>query len=236
MKTYSECYAQLRAYCADYAGTKSAEDAKDFEIRSFIRDRRGLYTDWPEEIRAEMDTMQADEKRLHEKSERIALEAKYAKNNALIAFASEKMPIIAEVWNKYAGKAHGPKTAEKIRAEIMERAGVRFSAYIHIDWPEIRVSDLNDYAIAFEITFYGDEERILSKENKILPMNPELRPYFSGEYVEDIPAHVEKLRAKYDEARKAQAEWLKIVDEFNALTVDGVKRIGGRSKLYTSIA
>ena len=237
MKTYLESVNILRGYRAAYVAAKADEDAKDSEIRAFIREKKtGLFSDLEDAFREKLDAMTEEERKAHDEAERISLETKYAKNNALIAFASEKMPMIAEIWNKYAGKAHGPKTAEKIRAEILEKTGCRFSAYIHIDWPEITVTDANDYTMKFERTFYRDEERILSKENKILPMSPDARPYFTGKYVEDIPAHVEKLFAKYEEARKAQEEWLKIVDEFNALTVEGVKRIDSGRKMYASIA
>ena len=46
------------------------------------------------------------------------------KGNAHIALASEVIPVICEVWNKYAGKKHGPKTNEKIKNEIKEKANI----------------------------------------------------------------------------------------------------------------
>ncbi len=47
------------------------------------------------------------------------------RDNAAQAFFAESIETICAIWNKYAGKPHGEKTADKIRSEIFAAVGVR---------------------------------------------------------------------------------------------------------------
>lgn len=57
-----------------------------------------------------------------EQAEALKIENAILYDNARRAYFAEVFPVVLEVFEKYAGKAYGPKTKDKINAEIKSRA------------------------------------------------------------------------------------------------------------------
>lgn len=161
------------------------------------------------------------------------------KGNARIALAAEAIPVICEIWNKYAGKKHGPKTNEKIKSEIKEKANI----YCYLSQRIYSGSEFNispccvhGYDVTIS-TKYDAEKREYKKavgENNVIQ---EIAPddlqiiYISSEYIEDPGAVIIQLHELNKKARAIQEELEKTVHEYNALTRGAIKPINARENI-----
>ena len=166
------------------------------------------------------------------------------KGNARIALASEVMPVICEVWNKYAGKKHGPKTDEKIRKEIKEKANIYFYLSQRVySGSEFNISPCcvngwktGGYDITIS-TIYDSEckeyKKAVGVNNVIQTIAPEDLQliYISREYINDPDAVITQLYELNKKAREAQEELERITHEYNALTRGAIKRINARENI-----
>lgn len=160
---------------------------------------------------------------------------KYLKNNAKIAAFNEFLPVVLEVWNKYANKPYGEKTKQKIYDEIKDRCNCSF--YVKNGF---NITPLNEqgYSTRYDFTCntkYEDGERKpLLVENKIQPLefsDFELW-YIKSEYVENIPATIKEIRKLETEAIEKQKELDAICTNFNKLAVDGIDKIYCTDRIY----
>lgn len=166
------------------------------------------------------------------------------KGNARIALAGEAIPVICEVWNKYAGKKHGPKTNEKIMNEIKEKANIHcyLSQRIY-SGSEFNISpydenNRNIYGYDITIsTIYDSENKEYKKavgvNNVIQTIAPEDLQliYISREYISDPDAVITQLYELNKKAREAQEELERITHEYNALTRGAIKQINARENI-----
>lgn len=166
------------------------------------------------------------------------------KGNARIALAAEVIPIICEIWNKYAGKKHGPKTNEKIKDEIKEKANIYFYLSQRVySGSEFNISpcDINGRKTAgYDITIstiYNSENKEYKKavdnNNIIQTIAPEDLQliYVSREYINDPDAVITQLYELNKKAREAQEELERIAHEYNALTRGAIKQINTRENI-----
>lgn len=167
----------------------------------------------------------------HNEDLKIALEI--LKDNAANAFFVESIGTICTIWNKYAGKPHGEKTAEKIRKELFEALGVRVYIANKYDDACITCYDLGRNAPFRQLEFYASRkagENIPALvDNKVQALNPDcFRLYCCGGYVDDVPAQVEAIRAAHDKAREAEAAFSAAVSAYNNLTRGNIVRASTR--------
>lgn len=166
------------------------------------------------------------------------------KGNARIALAAEAIPVICEVWNKYAGKKHGPKTDEKIKNEIKEKANIYFYLSQRVySGSEFNISpcSVNGWKThGFDITIstiYDSENKQYKKavdnNNVIQTIAPEDLQiiYISREYINDPDAVITQLYELNKKAREAQEELERITREYNALTRGAIKQINARENI-----
>lgn len=228
MKTFSESLAILNAYRAEQNETKKlTEDLEHKRSTIFFSNPLTFWKENPA-AHAELDEIRDRLNAAYARDEETALRIKFASANAKAALWNETAPKIAAVWNKYAGKQYGEKTRAKIRNEMKEQTGADVYIGYHYSYPHINV---NMNGIYIEATDYSDEK--ILRDNKICPMNPAaLMIYDRMEYIDDIPAHVEKLRAKFDEARKAEEEFLKLCAEYNEMLSGDMNRIDTTHKVW----
>ena len=165
------------------------------------------------------------------------------KGNARVALAAEAIPVICDVWNKYAGKKHGPKTDEKIRNEIKEKAKIYFYLSQRVySGSEFNISPFHDgrSVYGYDVTIstvYDSETKEYKKavgvNNVIQPIAPEDLQiiYISREYINDPDAVITQLYELNKKAREAQEELERITHEYNALTRGGIKQINARENI-----
>lgn len=162
------------------------------------------------------------------------------KDNAAQAFFSESIGTICAIWNKYAGKPHGEKTADKIRNELFSALGVR--VWIGNKYDDAWITCYFQYgsnapfnSIEFS-SIRANGERIPALiENKIQPITPEMfRVYCCGEYVEDPEKQVRAIREAHTKAVEAEKALQAAIYEYNGLTRGNIARasIGGGIKKW----
>lgn len=168
----------------------------------------------------------------HNDDLKIALEI--LKDNAANAFFAESIDTICTIWNKYAGKPHGEKTAEKIRKELFEALGVR--VYIANKYDDVSITcyfDFGSKAPFHDLEFCAirtNGEKVPALvDNKIQPLSPDIfRVYNCGAYVDDVPAHVQAIREAHEKALEAETAFANAVSAYNGLTRGNIARASTR--------
>lgn len=182
-----------------------------------------------ETLRALEETATEEEQNNHRA--RVALEI--LKDNAKQAHFAENIAKICAIWNKYAGKPHGEKTAEKIRAEIETETG----AYVRIfnKWGGACIDVIKwahgcaireiEYTASERAEHYDDKRGAIDNNNKILKICADVFAVdYCREYVDDVPAHADKIIKAHKELLQAQQEFNKKIDAYNELTRGNVSR------------
>lgn len=224
MKKYTEILQEITNARASMRDTAATEKTLDREAL-----RAALTTADPEAIEQARAAYKATEARYItecEHNDNIKIKIEILKDNAAQALFIENIAIICEIWNKYEGKPHGEKTAAKIRDEIKAATGLTvcignsyFDAHITIyfyynDTPRAPFDRLEIIPI-----WNGEKQSALDSNNKIVKLNPEnMRVYNCGEYVEDVDAHVIKIREAHAAAITARDIFQNAVSLYNDLT------------------
>ena len=228
MKTFEESMRILNAYRAEQNETKKLTEELEHKQTTFFHSKPLTFWKDNPAAHAELDEIRDRLNEVYDRMEEINLRIKFASANAKTALWNETAPKIAAVWNKYAGKQYGEKTRAKIRNEMKEQTGADVYIGYYYSYPHINV---NMNGIYIEATDYSDDK--ILRDNKIFPLDPAaLTIYDRMEYIDDIPAHVEKLRAKFDEARKAEEEFLKLCAEYNEMISGDMNRIDTAHKVW----
>jgi hypothetical protein len=157
----------------------------------------------------------------------LKLTIKLLKNNARVALFNELKPVIAESFNKYAGKPYGEKTRDKISDEIKTRTGHRcYIEYRYIHSQSIAIyTGNNDYNIT--LGYPGNSDLKFLDDNKIQEIKPDQLQiyYIKRNYFDDIPATIKEMKKAYKKAVEKQKELEILCDAFNVYAVDGIEPI-----------
>ena len=174
----------------------------------------------------------AEEKYISEcvRNEDLKMILEILKDNAAQAFFAESIGTICSIWNKYAGKPHGEKTAEKIRNELFSALGVR--VWIGNKYDDAWITCYFQYdsnapfnSIEFYTTRANGERVPALIENKIQPITPEMFcVYCCGGYVEDPEKQVRAIREAHRKAVEAEKALQEAISEYNALTRGSIAR------------
>lgn len=231
MKKYTEILAEIKEARAAMADTAKAE--KELERIDFLEaSKNGT----PEEKEKAYKKFKAAADRLTEENARnndIKIRIEILKENAKQALFSECITTICAVWNKYEGKPHGEKTAQKIRDELKEATGHR--VIIGNKWDDARITIYpggGGYADEIEIApiWKGEgKQPALSSQNKIIKISPEnMRVCYCSEYIDDVNAHADAIKAAHGEALQAFEAYRAAIDKYNSLTRGGMARASDR--------
>lgn len=232
MKKYTELLKDIEK--AKKAITDTAKTEKELER---VATREAYHNGTPEEIEAAKAKYKEAEARYFEElrnNETQALKIQILTDNAKQAFFAENIGKICEIWNSYEGKAHGEKTAAKIRDELKAATGLYIS--IGNKWEDAHITIYFRYSnnIPFsdvEIIpiWNGAKNPAIDSNNKILPLSADaLRVYYCGAYVENIGAHIKALREAHKAAKKAQEAYQDAVSKYNELTRGNIQHINSR--------
>lgn len=232
MKKYVEILEEIKKARASITDTAKTE--KELE-RIVLKEAYKNGTD--EELEAEKAKYKEAEalyiKEL-EKNENAKLKIEILKDNAAQAFFAETIVTICDIWNKYEGKPHGEKTADKIRAELKDAIGHYIS--IRNKWSDacIYVSFAWDsgapfHDLEFHPVWNGSNQPATDCNNKIIKLSPEsFRVYCCGDYVEDVNAHIKALKKAHKAAQDAEKALENAVSAYNALTRGNIQSASAR--------
>lgn len=213
MKDYKTILAEIKSICDE----NNRIDACLWEIH----ETRRAITNKTERIAAIKRTAEEENRLCTQKTDNSAVIGILA-NNAKKAMFAEVAPVVTEVLNKYAGKSHGPKTAEKIQNEIEGKAGVYF--YIGSSSQKIYVKDREN---CFGVDIYPTNGfKILTDDNKICRLTLDsLKVYDADEdFVEDPRQQLEEIKAAKKAVLDKQIELDAAINAYNAVAV-GLNKI-----------
>lgn len=232
MKKYVDILNEIKKTRASI--TDTAANEKELE-RLTVREAYKSGTD--EELEtAKAKYKEAEERYIKEleKNESAKLKIEILKDNAAQAFFAENITIICEIWNKYEGKPHGEKTADKIREELKTAAGYYVSVGNRYEDANIKVYfDYSNPAPFHNLEFYpiwnGEKQPAIDNNNKILKLIPEnFRVYCCGAYVENVAAHVKALRKAHKAAKEAEKALENAISTYNTLTRGNIQNASTR--------
>jgi hypothetical protein len=222
MKKYAEILEAITAARAGIVDTAKSE--KDLARKAMLVARRSG-TD------AEFDAAEAEYKAAGEKfaaecqrNEDIEMTVEVLKDNAAHAFFSESIGTICNIWNTYAGKPRGEKTAEKIQKEMLAALGVRI--WIDNNYNDARItcyfgreSKAPFQSLEFGTICANGEKVPALVDNKVQPLSADMFcVYNCGAYVDDVAAHVQAIREAHEKALEAEAALSNAVSAYNRLT------------------
>lgn len=234
MKTYAEILTEIRN--AKNAITDQAKQEKELS-RLLVLDARADGNDAAfEKARAEFHAAAERYEKEREQNETQKLKIEILKDNAAQALFSENIATICDIWNKYEGKPHGEKTAQKIRDEIKAATGLRVSINNRWDDAIIRIYFGYDGIVApfnnleFVPMWDGNAKQpALNNNNKIVKINAEkMRVYCGHEYVENVDEHINAIRAAHAAAIEAEKALDDAVSAYNALTRGSIQHASTR--------
>lgn len=165
-------------------------------------------------------------------------------NNARVALYHECMPALLAILEKYKGKPYGEKTRAKIANEMEAATGARvyigtkYSREEITIYPASGIGRHGNYQIECGPVFdskTGDYKRLLI-DNKIqaLSVSDFSLWYIKREFVEDIPAAIEAMKAAHARAVQLKRELDAACKEFNTYAVQGIEELTDR-RIYDKI-
>lgn len=236
MKKFVDILADIAAANARITDTAEAEKNLDREIM------RTVYKTGTEEEKAAAyaNYKAAEARYIAEKEEntRFRVLIQVLRDNAAQAYFAENIGIICNIWNRYAGKPHGEKTAEKIRNEI--RRAINARVWIHNRYDAAEIAVYFDHGTRYpftELVFCptsGSDNKPALVNNKVQTIAADdMRVYCCGEYVEDPEAHTNAIYTAHAAALEAEKALSEAVSNYNRLcrgtmshasTREGVKK------------
>lgn len=180
-----------------------------------------------ENIRAsklKTDELNADAERL----QNLKIENAILRDNARRAYAADVLPAVFDILKKYDCKAYGERTKDKMRDELKTAKNCAF--YISHDYyrDELHVIPLNENGYSGTMWNYDDFDfstgwsdaapRLLN-DNKINGKIPPDALHFQncGEYVENVPERVKRIKTAYAAALAAESAAKEAERAYNAL-------------------
>ena len=213
MKNHVEIVEQIK---------KNAEKVRELEEKA--KNAKYSQRNEPEIVKAYQD------------AELLRIENKVLHDNARQALFAEALPVILEELHKFSGKPYGEKTEKKISEAI--KARISCAVYIRREYTGDTLHmiplDKNGFSGTgvwsyddFDVVtvWHGGERARVLIDNKLQDVAPEeFRLSNCGEYVENTREQAEKIRAAFEDMKKARAEYERKISAFNALLPSGIER------------
>ena len=222
--------AELKQQHSTKAGDALAAFYKEFDTVGRFTARKNGDADFLSREKHFLTEASAEERRNEKNKIKIAILTQNAKR----AFFAENIGKICEIWNSYAGKKYGEKTAEKIRDELSTAtgAGVWISRKYNETQINIYLQRANGCAILpnneTEINAYIKDYTPTDDENKINPIDAGAGVlYWCGSYVDDVAEHIRKFYEAREALKGAEENAKKAREVYNDLTRGNMKRADG---------
>lgn len=181
-------------------------------------------------LKRDAETKQAEEDERH-RNEVARVKIAILSENAKRAFFAENIGKICEIWNKYAGKQHGEKTAEKIREELKTATGARVFIFRHYNETQINIYLQFQNGCALlppsetELNAYIKGSTPTDDGNKIKHIDGSAaRLYYCDEYVEDVDGHTAAFFTAREALKEAEKKATEARSAYNSLTRGNMAR------------
>ena len=213
MKKYKEMLATLAKTSAEIESTK----------RSYKELENSIMGDSPLERFKNRKALTNDLNALSRKESYLNLVLKLQHYNLQVAALEELKPVIIQILEKYQNKPYGPKTKDKIRNEFKELTGFYISFFDKNFYTEIYAVDYDHH---FSLNINTDNDHKVLENNRIqLVTADHLRVYRVNEYINDIPAHIEKMKEAYNVLQERYKEFDAAMRDYNDLCKGEIKTI-----------
>lgn len=213
MKKYKEMLATLAKTSAEIESTK----------RSYKELESSITGNSPLERFKKRKALTNDLNALSKKENYLHLVLKLQHYNLQVAALEELKPVIIQILEKYQNKQYGPKTKDKIRNEFKELTGFYISFFDKNFYTEIYAVDYDHH---FSLNIDTDNDHKVLENNRIqLVTADHLRVYRVNEYINDIPAYIEKLKATYNNLKEKYKEFDAVAHAYNDLCMGDVERV-----------
>ena len=232
MKKYAEILTEIQN--AKNAITDQTKAEKELCRLAILDARKTGDLDGYEIARAEYDAAVKRYEKEREQNETQKLKIEILKDNAAQAFFNENIATICDIWNKYEGKPHGEKTAQKIRDEIKAATGYRVYIGNRYDDANIKIYFDHEtrapfYDLEFVPVWDGNAKQPALVNNKVVKINAnKMRVYCGHEYVENVDEHINAIRAAHAAAVAAENAFDAAVDAYNKLTRGNIQHASTR--------
>ena len=213
MKKYNEMLATLAKTSAEIESTKRSYKELESSITGSsplerFKNRKALTND--------LNALSRKENYLH-------LVLKLQRYNLQVAALEGLKPVIIQVLEKYQNKQYGAKTSDKICKEFKELTGFNIRLFDKSYYTEIYVIDYDHH---FSLNIDSDNDHKVLENNRIqLVTADHLRVYNVNEYINDIPAYIEKLKEAYTALQEKYKEFDALAHAYNDLCVGDVERV-----------
>lgn len=213
MKKYKEMLATLAKTSAEIESTK----------RSYKELESSITGNSPLERFKKRKALTNDLNALSRKENYLHLVLKLQHYNLQVAALEELKPVIIQILEKYQNKPYGPKTKDKIRNEFKELTGFYISFFDKNFYTEIYAVDYDHH---FSLNIDTDNDHKVLENNRIqLVTADHLRVYRVNEYINDIPAHIEKMKEAYNVLQERYKEFDAAMRNYNDLCKGEIETI-----------
>lgn len=213
MEKYKEMLATLAETSAEIESTKRSYK----ELESSITGTSPL--ERFENRKSIVDDLNA----LSRKENYLHLVLKLQRYNLQVVTLEELKPVIIQILEKYQYKQYGPKTRDKISKEFKELTGFYISFFDKNYYTEIYVVDYDHH---FSMNIDTDNDHKVLKNNRIQLITADhLRVYNVHDYINDIPAYIEKLKTAYNNLKEKYKEFDALAHDYNDLCVGDIERV-----------
>lgn len=213
MKKYKEMLATLAKTSAEIESTK----------RSYKELESSITGNSPLERFKKRKALTNDLNALSKKENYLHLVLKLQHYNLQVAALEELKPVIIQILEKYQNKQYGPKTKDKIRNEFKELTGFYISFFDKNFYTEIYAVDYDHH---FSLNIDTDNDHKVLENNRIqLVTADHLRVFNVNDYINDIPAYIEKLKATYNNLKEKYKEFDALAHAYNDLCVGDIERV-----------
>lgn len=214
MKHYKEIIEEMKSF-------RKTESAFDRRTRYAEMFRNAVTTEEKLEIAKQEDE---ENKRDAENDLYYAV----LKHNLEVAYITELLPIVCEVYQKYAGKRIGEKTSKKIDDEIKTATG----EHVYCNNDGMRLYPYNCNTVTLYFGMYNDPSanygktnyKMYDSEGKLNKLTPEMFIYHK-QYIDDIPAYIEEKRELAEKIKELCNQLEEARTEFDENLPDGLYRL-----------
>lgn len=213
MEKYKEMLATIAKTSAEIESTK----------RSYKKLESSITGSSPLERFKNRKALTNDLNALSRKENYLHLVLKLQHYNLQVVTLNELKPVIIKILEKYQNKQYGPKTRDKICNEFKELTGFNIRLFDKSYYTEIYVVD---YEHHFSLNIDSDNDHKVLVNNRIQRVTADhLRVYNVNEYINDIPAYIEKLKEAYTALQEKYKEFDALAHAYNDLCVGDVERV-----------
>ena len=175
-------------------------------------------------VKKDLETLyKKDLETLYKKECYLNLVLKLQRYNLQVAALDELTPIIIRVLEKYQNKQYGPRTKEKICDKFKELTGFYIGLYDKGFYTEIYTSDMNSN-FTLKINTKNDIKALENNRIQVIT-SEDLWAYGVHDYVDDIPAHIEKMKEAYTALQARYKEFDAAMHNYNDLCKGDIETI-----------